>query len=359
MLGSARVVVVLLVGVAAANALVELKMLPDSGKVPLVVNTWPFLNATIQAWKSVFHQKKNAVDSVVRGCSTCEEEQCDGTVGYGGSPDENGETTLDAMIMDGVTMNVGAVGALRKVKNAIGVAKHVLHNTKHTLLVGEQATDFADKMGFPVENLTTDNSVIIYNIWKRHLCQPNNWLNVSPDPKTSCGPYAPSEFKKVTNAHSNSASEESHDTIGMLVIDSKGDVAAGTSTNGLRHKIPGRVGDSPIPGSGSYADNKVGAACATGDGDVLMRFLPSFLAVEEMRRGLTPTAAAEMAIGRVIEHYPDTMGAVIAANIDGDFGAACSGMKNFTFCVANAKYGGPTLITISCLKQQGKNKLEN
>lgn len=110
------------------------------------------------------------------GCSVCERLQCDGTVGYGGSPDENGETTLDAMIMDGKTMNMGAVAALRNVKDAIAVAKHVLQNTKHSMLVGEQATAFAEKMGFKTESLATNHSTDMWRAWKVSNCQPNFWM---------------------------------------------------------------------------------------------------------------------------------------------------------------------------------------
>ncbi|KAF4526387.1 hypothetical protein B566_EDAN012677 [Ephemera danica] len=269
-----------------------------SKMIPIVVNTWPFLNATAKAWDTVYVKKRSALDAVEQGCTTCEKEQCDGTVGYGGSPDENGETTLDAMIMDGATMNVGAVGALRQVKSVMSVARKVLEHTSHSMLVGEAATDFAVKMGFTKEN-----------------------LNQAP---------------------------LGHDTIGMIVIDFKNQIAAGTSTNGMRHKIPGRVGDSPIPGSGAYADNEVGAACATGDGDILMRFLPSFLAVEEMRRGATPTDAAKTAINRIARHYPTTMGAVVAVNKNGEYGAACTGMQKFSFSVSNVLLGRPTKITMPC-----------
>src|SRR5258705_320359 len=106
------------------------------------------MNFNHLAW-DVLAMGGSALDAVEQGCSTCEALQCDGTVGFGGSPDENGETTLDAMIMDGETHAVGAVGCLRRVKNAIGVARKVLEHTGHTLLVGELATDFAIKMGFP------------------------------------------------------------------------------------------------------------------------------------------------------------------------------------------------------------------
>uniref|UniRef100_T1JAV2 Uncharacterized protein n=1 Tax=Strigamia maritima TaxID=126957 RepID=T1JAV2_STRMM len=104
---------------------------------PIVVNTWAFKEAAEKAW-SILKQNGSALDAVEKGCATCEQLQCDGTVGYGGSPDENGETTLDAMIMDGVTHKAGAVGALRRIKNAISVARHVMEYTDHTMLVGDQ-----------------------------------------------------------------------------------------------------------------------------------------------------------------------------------------------------------------------------
>ncbi|KAJ6644388.1 putative N(4)-(beta-N-acetylglucosaminyl)-L-asparaginase [Pseudolycoriella hygida] len=316
--------------------------------LPLVINTWNFRSSTIKAWETVFTNKQSAVDAVVEGCSVCEREQCDTTVGYGGSPDENGETTLDAMIMDGATMNIGAVAALRNVKDAIAVARNVLQNTKHTMLVGyqpimldpcavgSQATEFAIQMGYTNESLRTNYSQGIWQTWKDNSCQPNFWVNVQPNSSTTCGPYEPISNNDVNNfwtRKEHKFGSGHHDTIGMIVIDSNKNVAAGTSTNGARHKIPGRVGDSPIPGSGAYCDNTVGAASATGDGDVMMRFLPALLAVEFLRANMTPSNAGEAALRRIVPHYPDFVGAVIVANITGDYGAACHGMLEFPFSV--------------------------
>ncbi|XP_063707549.1 N(4)-(Beta-N-acetylglucosaminyl)-L-asparaginase [Culicoides brevitarsis] len=320
-------------------------------KLPLVINTWGFTNAAVEAWNAVYHQNLSAIDSVVIGCSVCEREQCDGTVGYGGSPDENGETTLDAMIMDGKTMKMGAVAALRNVKDAIAVAKHVLLYTKHSMLVGNQASDFAEQQGFRKETLTTNVSKQIWSEWRANNCQPNYWQNVRPDPRTTCGPYKPNKIVKINSRDENSIfgyGKFNHDTIGMLVIDREGNIAAGTSTNGARHKIPGRVGDSPIPGAGSYADNEIGAAAATGDGDIMMRFLPSFLAVELMRQGRTPSDAGRLAIERIIKHYPEFMGGIIAADKYGNYGAACHGIDYFPFSVFNLESKDVQLIKIKC-----------
>lgn len=290
--------------------------------LPLVINTWPFKNATAAAW-SVLQSGGSVLDAVEKGCARCEMEQCDGSVGYGGSPDEFGETTLDAMIINGDTVEVGAVADLRRIKNAIGVARAVMEHTEHTLLVGESASLFAENMGFVAEDLTTNKSVNIFSQWLKGNCQPNYRKNVFPDPSTSCGPYKP-KGTFTQNKSANHANVHSHDTIGMIALDKDGHVAAGTSTNGLTHKVPGRVGDSPIIGAGAYADSSAGGAAATGDGDVMMRFLPSYLAVELMRAGADPSAACKTAISRIKRHYSDFFGAIICANTTGHYGAACN-----------------------------------
>lgn len=318
-------------------------------RTPIVVATWAFKNAAKKAFDVLNRERASAIDAIEAGCTICEFEQCDFTVGYGGSPDETGETTLDAMIMDGVTMNVGAVGGLRRIKNAIGVARKVLENTKHTFLVGNSATDFALAMGFQNETLTTSHSKKLYNDWKNNKCQPNFWNDVSPNPAHSCGPYKPSFHQTNADKLNLKFSSNNHDTIGMLAIDSEQRIASGTSTNGANHKIPGRVGDSPIAGAGSYADSSVGAAAATGDGDVMMRFLPSFYVVEEMKQGRSPEKAAQMAIDRISEKYPKFFGAIIAVRKDGAFGAACSGMEKFPFVVASPEYGKAELFYKKCV----------
>ncbi|XP_050505989.1 N(4)-(Beta-N-acetylglucosaminyl)-L-asparaginase [Diabrotica virgifera virgifera] len=313
--------------------------------LPLVVNTWGFQNATRAAWKVLaFGETKQldlAVDALAAGCKTCQDERCDTTVGYGGSPDENGETALDAMIFDGDTINMGAVGGLRRIKNAIFVAKYVLENTEHSLLVGSLATSFSKNLGFEEESLATNYSLNQWESWKQEKCQPNFWKNVSPDSKTSCGPYTPIEsdfenqiFKEIPSVYDST----NHDTIGMIVMTGKGRIVAGTSTNGAKFKIPGRVGDSPIPGAGAYADSAVGAAVATGDGDIMMRFLPSFLAVEKLRDGASPSKAAIIAIARIAEKYRTFFGGIVVVDKKGNVGAACNGMDKFPFTIANNKY---------------------
>ncbi|KAM0447874.1 hypothetical protein ACHAO4_008618 [Trichoderma viride] len=304
---------------------------------PLIVNTWsgPFTSATDAAFLSLANSS-NALDAVQAGCQACQNNQCDHTVGFGGSPDESCETTLDALIIDGETLNAGAVANLRRVKDAIGVARHVLDYTQHTLLAGEQATQFAVENGFEEESLATQDSLKTCYGWRKGHCQPNYRVNVHPDPLSSCGPSSPllssisttSSSNSQTQSHSQSQSQQSsHDTLSLIALHASSSMAACTTTNGASHKIPGRVGDGPIPGSGSYVDSTVGGCGATGDGDVMMRFLPCYQAVESLRRGLKPQEAAEDAVRRILAKYPDAKTGIVVVDKGGEHAAAASGWE--------------------------------
>ncbi|XP_073433962.1 N(4)-(beta-N-acetylglucosaminyl)-L-asparaginase isoform X2 [Dendrobates tinctorius] len=252
------------------------------------------------------------------------------------------------------TIEVGAVANLRRIKNAIGVARAVMEHTKHTFLVGESASLFAQSMGFVCEDLTTNRSLAVYSKWLDQQCQPNFRRNVIPDPTKFCGPYKP--VRGLPEGKTSSPQKEvdlhSHDTIGMIAVDKNGNIATGTSTNGASHKIPGRVGDSPMIGAGSYADSSVGGAAATGDGDTMMRFLPSYQAVENMRMGADPTTACQKAISRIQKHIPVFFGAIICANRTGSYGAACSkapGFTEFHYSVYKPGCSQPLEEMVDCL----------
>lgn len=317
-------------------------------KPPIVINTWNFTRANSKAWDEL-SANRSALDAIERGCSQCEVDRCDGTVGWGGSPSESGETTLDAMIMDGQTFDVGAVGGLRRIRNAISVARLVLERTDHSLLVGDMATEFAVSFGFREESLASGDSIKMHQDWLANSCQPNFWKNVQPDPKVSCGPYKPIDLSKRQTTKRKTTLNMGHDTIGMVAMDVNGRLASGTSTNGLKFKISGRVGDSPVPGAGSYAARDAGAAAATGDGDVIMRFLLSYQAVENLRRGMDSQTAASDVIGRQVNRtgrpYPQT--AVVVLSRDGTYGAACSGFASFPFVVSDSSHQVKTLV-VNC-----------
>eukprot|EP00892_Ulva_mutabilis_P006099 jgi/Ulvmu1/3861/UM018_0080.1 len=333
-----------------------------SCQAQVIVNTWPFLEATSAAW-SVVGQGGTAVDAVVEGASTCEVLQCDGTVGYGGSPDEAGETTLDAMIMDGETREMGAVGGIRNIRAAARAAQAVKDHTHHSILVGEQAGDFAVAMGLAFSDLTTQASAELHRGWLESDCQPNFRKAVSPAAASSCGPYvtAPAYAAEASVAARPTrrcgaawASPSTHDTIAMLAVDRAGRIAAGTSTNGACGKVPGRVGDAAIVGAGAYAAAGAGACGATGDGDVMMRFLPCYQAVESMRQGMAPTAAAEDAMQRILDVVPKFQGALVTMNATGGHGGAAVGWV-FHYAVADAAAGGvPEVLEVLPMAAGGR-----
>eukprot|EP00126_Sphaerothecum_destruens_P000506 Sdes_comp10603_c0_seq1m2300 len=205
---------------------------PSSSKAlpkPIVLNTWGFVNATSRA-RQILEEGGTSIRAIVEGCHVCESEQCDGTVGYGGSPDEAGETTLEGMIMDGGTMDVGSVAAMGRIFSAIRTAEYVLKHTKLSMLAGSGATRFGVQMGFKETDLHTNDSLRIYHDWLTNAsCQPNYYRNVIPDSGASCGPYRPLPAGVLSarerDLYRPPVSERNHDTIGMISIDSEGNVA--------------------------------------------------------------------------------------------------------------------------------------
>jgi N4-(beta-N-acetylglucosaminyl)-L-asparaginase len=237
--------------------------------------------------------------------------------------------------MDGTTMDVGCVGYIRKYRHAISIARYVMAYTSETMLVGEGAESFAEMMGFPPESATTENSIDVYKTWTNNSCQPNFYDNIE-EATSQCGPYPPQphpasvELKPLNRTW---AERENHDTIGMVTLrSSDGTMACGTSTNGANHKIAGRIGDSPIPGSGCYVKSSAGGAAATGDGDVMMRFSPSFAAVLYMESGMSPSDACEKALAPISAAFPSFSGGIVCLSKSGEYGAAAYNM-GFSYSV--------------------------
>lgn len=314
----------------------------------VVINTWggDFSNATVAAFR-VLAAGRSALDAVEAGGIYCEENQCDTTVGFGNHPDTMGRTSLDAMIMDGSTFDVGSVGYVRNYHKAISIARSVMEYTGHTLLVGEGAEEFAGMVGFPKEEATTKNSKAVYDDWIQNNCQPNFYENIDAA-KTSCGPYVinPNQRLSKENKQTWQANVNNHDTIGIVALDDTGLMACGTSTNGANHKVAGRVGDSPITGAGCYVDSSVGGAAATGDGDVMMRFLPSFHAVSLMEQGATPLAACTQAMARIAKIFPTFAGGIVCITKNGEYAAASNNMS-FAYSVYTAGMSDVQIITVS------------
>jgi N4-(beta-N-acetylglucosaminyl)-L-asparaginase len=283
----------------------------------LVINTWGFSHATDIAWNTLT-TTQSTLDSIEQGVHQCEIDQCDHTVGYGGSPNDNGETTLDAMIMCGKTRRVGSVANLKNIKAAVKVARRVMTDTYHTLLVGSDAMEFALKVGFQKEDLSTNFTRQQYDKWVKDGGIPNYWRKGN-------------EYNLV-----------GHDTIGMVVINDQKDVACGTSTNGVSFRIAGRVGDSSMIGSGAYCENLTGGCAATGNGDVIMRFLPAYHAVMLMKYfKMHPKEASRIALDEITKYYSEKTEAIaglICANIKGEVGAAAIGSfrNGFAYTLRNS-----------------------
>jgi hypothetical protein len=145
-----------------------------------------------------------------------------------------------------------------------------------------------------------------------------------------------------------------HDTLSIAAIDARGSIAAATSTNGLAFKIPGRVGDAAIPGSGNYAQTGVGACGSTGDGDVMMRFLPCYQVVESMRLGASPQEAADDAIARIRAAEPTFTGAVFALAADGRHAGAA---HNWVFQYTVRREGDAAAAVFTVAPQATRGRL--
>jgi N4-(beta-N-acetylglucosaminyl)-L-asparaginase len=262
-----------------------------SGK-PMTIATWPNELATAAAWK-VLAGGGSALDAVEQGAQIPEADPSNTSVGLGGLPDRDGTVTLDACIMDAAG-NAGSVTFVQNILHPISLARKVMEKTPHLMLSGAGAEQFAAAEGFPKVNLLTEGSKKAWEEWKV---------------KTGYQPMP------------------NHDTIGILALDQKGLLSGGCTTSGAAYKMHGRVGDSPIIGAGLFVDNEIGAATATGLGELMMKTLSSFLIVELMRQGLSPQEACEEAIHRIATKYPDKVkpadvqSGVIAINPAGEHGA--------------------------------------
>ncbi len=261
--------------------------------LPLVIATWNVPNATAKAW-GVLNNNGNVLDALEQGCMVEEADVKNQSVGKGGRPDRDGNVTLDACIMnqDG---DCGSVVYLQNITHAISVARKVMENTPHVMLAGKGAEQFAYEIGLPKENLLTEASKNEWEAWKEK-----------------------SEYEPIINI-------ENHDTIGMLAIDKNGNISGACTTSGLAYKISGRVGDSPIIGSGLFVDNEIGAAVATGLGEEVVKTVGSFLVVELMRQGKSPQEACEEAISRIVNKpnsdYKNFQVGYIAVNKQGKTGS--------------------------------------
>src|SRR6266446_3553804 len=235
----------------------------------------------------------DVLDALIAGVNIVELDPLDDSVGYGGLPNAEGVVQLDSSCMHGPKKRAGAVGALEGVRTPSLVAKAVMENTDHHLLVGKGAQEFARNMGFKIEDdLNTDNSRRKWLDWKQKI-DPEHYLD--PKKRAEAGRRAVLQMF----AEGRIREENLHGTINCNGINSKGEICGVVTTSGLSWKMPGRVGDSSILGAGLYVDGEVGAVGSTGRGEANLYGLCSFLIVEEMRRGRHPKDAGMEALRRI------------------------------------------------------------
>ncbi len=272
----------------------------------VVIATWSFGQTAVKVAAPLLEAGQPALDAALAGGQAVEDDPKVHSVGYGGIGNAVGDVSLDACVMDGKTLACGAVAGLENVRHAAAVARKVMEKTPHVLLVGAGAKQFAIQQGFPLETLHTAESVA-------------EWEKTKPKPKPA-GP-------------------DNHDTVTVLALDKKGSLGGICTTSGLAHKLPGRVGDSPLIGSGLYVDNEAGAAGATGVGEEIIRIGGSHLIIEFMRAGKSPQEACELAVKKVNAVavrrgvHPASV-AFLALDVKGRVGAAATVGSKFEIAVA-------------------------
>lgn len=262
---------------------------------PIMISTWSHgLDANKAGWE-VLEKGGSSLDAVEAGARQTESDVNNRSVGIGGMPDKEGHVTLDACIMDWES-NCGSVGFLEGIAHPISVARHIMENTPHVMLVGAGAKKYAMQNKF--ERIKTPIPEV-KKAWK--------------------------EWKKEQEAMAKkpAINHENHDTIGLLAMDRNGRISGACTTSGWAYKLPGRLGDSPIIGAGLFIDQEVGGAVATGLGESIIRIAGSHTVVELMRNGFTPEEACKEAVNRLIRKHKDMTGlqcGFIAINTEGKVG---------------------------------------
>lgn len=269
------------------------KKTKNKSKETIFVSTWNHGVPANEEAQKVIDNGGNVVDAVVKGVNLIESDPQYTSVGYGGLPDRDGHVTLDAALMDGKG-NAGCVCFLQGFKNPISIARKVMEETPHVILVGEGAAQFARSQGFEEVDLLTSASKKAWEEWK------------------------------IKSEYSPEVNVENHDTIGLVGLH-QGELAASCTTSGMAFKMHGRVGDSPILGAGLFSDGEVGACAATGLGEYVLKSQTSFLVIEFMRQGNSAEKACYLALERIKQKFLDPnpelefQVGLVALGVDGDY----------------------------------------
>jgi N4-(beta-N-acetylglucosaminyl)-L-asparaginase len=324
---------------------------------------------TIQEAYQMLLDGQDTLDAVHHVCLGRENDPKDHSVGYGGLPNEEGVVELDSCCMHGPSRAAGSVGGVRNIKNVCLVARKVYQHTGHVMLCAEGAERFAIDMGFPKEDLLTDDARKIWMLWKENNSQMDWWgpsmteptwkdpYAGRPAPKPSINLHGLSSLDNDSPSQTASAAQPSlrpgivprhptpdwiptiraraeklvqmaadlgiapedrlyaaeqvlwptTGTIHVSVVNTKGEMSGATTTSGLAWKLPGRLGDSPILGAGSWTDQDVGSAGATGSGEENIKVVGAHTIVELMRQGMDPKDAGLEVMRRIVRNYNGDM----------------------------------------------------
>lgn len=276
----------------------------------VMVATWSMAYDSLKAeYESLKNEKRTINRAIVEAIKVIEDYPFYKSVGYGGLPNRHGRLQLDASFMEGDTLKVGAVAAMEGYANPIEVAYRLKDLKYNSFLVGRGAEDYALANGFEQKNMVTQRGIELYNQRKLEIAN------------TELSPYT------------------GHDTVCILGMDKSGSISTGTSTSGLFMKETGRVGDSPISGSGFYANSDSGACAATGLGEDIMKTCISYEAVRLMEEGKKAQEAADLAIskakGNLLKHYGKHGDiSIVTCDRNGNFGSATT-MDEFSYVAFN------------------------
>ena len=299
----------------------------DATTKPIVISTWDSgMPVNAAAWQ-ILSAKGTALDAVEAGARHIE-DKIDCCVGLGGYPDRDGIVTLDSCIMDH-NANCGAVASLERIKHPVSVARKVMENTPHVILVGAGAQQFALENGFTLESgALSDEAKKAYDQW---LIKSEYKPVINIERKKQNGPFAPNYFEDGS---------VNHDTMGLVAMDTIGNLSGAVTTSGMAFKLHGRVGDSPIIGAGLFVDNEIGAATSSGTGEEVIRICGTHLVVEFMRQGYSPEMACKKAVERIVKRDKEKAKTLqvgfLAMNKKGQYGAYAI-QKGFVFSVKSGK----------------------
>ncbi|MBR8700836.1 MULTISPECIES: N(4)-(beta-N-acetylglucosaminyl)-L-asparaginase [unclassified Fusobacterium] len=284
-----------------------------------MIATWRMAGDAIKLGGEILAENGKCQDAVEKAIMQVEDYPFYKSVGYGGLPNEECQVELDAAFMDGKTLSIGAVAGIRDFKNPVSIARKLSHDRFNIFLVGEGAEAYAHKNGFERKNMLTERAKKTWEkrkeeIYEKHL-----------------SPY------------------DGHDTVCMIALDKDRDMAVATSTSGLFMKKKGRVGDSPVSGSGFYVDNEIGGAAATGLGEDIMKGCLSYEVVQRMKNGEKPMDAAQNAVREFSEKLKKARGkaggiSIIALNNEGDWGIGTN--VEFTFAAVTPDHKAQVYIAI-------------